>query len=45
MSVSDVVEKACVTCGEVKPLSDFGKHKRQPDGLHYSCGAQGLLEV
>lgn len=32
-----VSEKQCSRCKESKPLEAFGKHRRQPDGLHYYC--------
>lgn len=29
--------KRCTHCKQIKPLSEFGKHKSQPDGYHYQC--------
>ena len=29
--------KQCTRCGEVKPLSEFGKHRVSPDGHAYQC--------
>ncbi len=29
--------KKCSKCGEVKPLEEFNKQKRNPDGLNYDC--------
>ena len=29
--------KQCTRCGEVKPLSEFGKHRLSPDGHAYQC--------
>lgn len=31
--------KQCTGCGEVKPLSEFHKNKRRPDGHHAQCKA------
>jgi len=30
-------EKRCTKCGEVKPLSEFGKHRNSPDGHAWQC--------
>lgn len=32
-----MTEKQCTKCGEVKPVSAFGKHKRAKDGLQSRC--------
>jgi len=32
-----VKTKKCSRCGKVKPLSEFHKHCRNPDGLKYAC--------
>lgn len=32
-----VKSKPCKRCAADLPLSSFGKHKFQPDGLHYYC--------
>lgn len=29
--------KTCATCGESKPLTEYYKYTRSPDGYHYSC--------
>ena len=29
--------KKCSKCGEEKPLDEFNKQKRNPDGLNYNC--------
>ena len=29
--------KRCSTCGETKPLAEFHKNKRRPDGLQERC--------
>jgi len=29
--------KVCTLCGEIKPLTEFGKHKLGKDGLNYWC--------
>jgi len=29
--------KSCAKCNQAKPLSDFGKRSRSPDGLHPRC--------
>ena len=29
--------KKCSKCGETKPLAEFSKHKRKPDGLRHDC--------
>lgn len=29
--------KTCTLCGEIKPKSEFGKHKQMKDGLSYWC--------
>jgi len=29
--------KKCSKCGEVKPLSEFHRHKRYKDGVYFSC--------
>ena len=29
--------KKCATCQLEKLLNQFGKHKRNPDGLYYTC--------
>lgn len=29
--------KQCSKCGEIKPLSAYGKKKRAKDGLEYIC--------
>lgn len=29
--------KLCATCKEKKPLTDFGRNRQSPDGLHYYC--------
>lgn len=31
------VVKKCATCGEYKPVSEFGKHSRTSDGIRGSC--------
>jgi 5-methylcytosine-specific restriction endonuclease McrA len=35
--VSILSHKKCVKCGEVKPLPEFYKDKKSPDGHFYSC--------
>jgi len=32
-----VKKKKCVSCGRLKPLSEFGVMHARPDGLHYYC--------
>ncbi|MFA7121172.1 MAG: hypothetical protein WC277_06800 [Bacilli bacterium] len=32
-------EKRCTKCGKTKPLSEFHKNPRAPDGLNYWCGS------
>lgn len=32
-------EKVCTKCREMKPLSEYHKHKGAPDGLRYVCKA------
>jgi hypothetical protein len=29
--------KRCGTCHDIKPISAFGRSRRQPDGVHYTC--------
>lgn len=29
--------KVCSKCGEEKPISEFGKRNKSPDGLQYQC--------
>jgi hypothetical protein len=29
--------RTCSRCGETKPVSDFGKHKGQPNDIRYEC--------
>jgi hypothetical protein len=31
------VTKSCCVCKTVKPLSEFGKNRREKDGLNYEC--------
>lgn len=31
--------KTCTHCKQTKPLTDFHRHKRNPDGLNYWCSA------
>lgn len=37
MSVPVLAEKACTKCGEVKPLSEFHRDKKAPDGHAHAC--------
>lgn len=32
-----MTEKSCATCKQVKPVSEFAKNRRQPDGLQTAC--------
>lgn len=29
--------KHCPACGEIKPVSEFGRNRQTPDGLMYYC--------
>src|SRR5574344_1510599 len=33
----NLISKECSCCHEVKPVSEFNKHKRHSDGLHSKC--------
>ena len=33
----DGIVKRCSTCGELKPISEFHRHRRNPDGHAYTC--------
>ena len=37
MNSVDVAKKACSTCGETKPLSEFHRNAKAKDGREYSC--------
>jgi hypothetical protein len=37
--------KMCVSCKTEKPLEDFGKNRRQLDGLNYYCKACNTARV
>ncbi len=30
-------KKQCSTCKQVKPVTEFTKHTKEPDGLYYQC--------
>ena len=33
----NLISKECTCCHEIKPVSEFNKHKRHSDGLHSKC--------
>ena len=33
----NLISKECTRCHEIKPVSEFNKHKRHSDGLHSKC--------
>lgn len=37
MSLSEVIEKRCPHCGQIKSISEFGKNKTRKDGLSGYC--------
>jgi hypothetical protein len=35
--MESIVTKTCSECQKIKPIKEFGKHKKSPDGYGYKC--------